>query len=249
MNMSKGAQKRGFTLIELLVVIAIIAILAAILFPVFAKAREQARKTSCLSNLKQLGLGFMMYAQDYDETLPGVRFGNGAGQSWPWAVWPGTYDWTGVFTFAMQPYIKNRAILQCPSATENDRWSGANGLSYCYSEYFYNTDQGWTKLAKVGNAPEGVAKVSMLSECFSSGIYMDWEGDGPTLDGGVVDGLNRIRYHTWNPWQPNHDGTNITYADGHSKFVAKGAMRSYRMPSGWTDNRQRPVVYPGATEP
>ncbi len=249
--MSKGAQKRGFTLIELLVVIAIIAILAAILFPVFAKAREQARKTSCLSNLKQLGLGFMMYAQDYDETLPGVRFGNGAGQSWPWAVWPGTYDWTGVFTFAMQPYIKNRAILQCPSATENDRWSGANGLSYCYSEYFYNTDQGWTKLAKVGNAPEGVAKVSMLSECFSSGIYMDWEGCSgePTLDGGVCDGLNRIRYHTWNPWQPNHEGTNITYADGHSKFVAKGAMRSYRMPSNWTDNRQRPVVWPGSTEP
>ncbi len=64
-------MRKGFTLIELLVVIAIIAILAAILFPVFAKAREKARQTSCLSNMKQIGLASMMYAQDYDERLPG----------------------------------------------------------------------------------------------------------------------------------------------------------------------------------
>src|SRR5476651_819462 len=67
-------SRHGFTLIELLVVIAIIAILAAILFPVFARAREQARRTSCLSNMKQIGLALFMYAQDYDETLP-ERYG------------------------------------------------------------------------------------------------------------------------------------------------------------------------------
>jgi len=247
--MSVRRRRSAFTLIELLVVIAIIAILAAILFPVFAKAREQARKTSCLSNMKQLGLGFLMYAQDFDERLPGVHFGNGVGQSWPWVVWAGSYDWTGVFTHAVQPYIKSRQIFQCPSATEVDRWSGTNGLSYCYNEYMYNTGQNWSKLASVANAPGGVASVSMLSECYSSGIYMDWEGDGPRLADGTLDGLNRIRYHTWNPWQPNHEGTNITYADGHAKFIAKDAMRSYRMPSGWSDNRQRPIVYPGAVEP
>jgi len=246
--MFRRRRAEGFTLIELLVVIAIIAILAAILFPVFAKAREQARKTSCLSNLKQLGLGFMMYAQDYDETLPAIPFGD-CSTCWPWAAWPGTADWTGVFKAAILPYTKNQQIYQCPSATEVDRWSGRNGLSYCYSEYMYNKNQGWSKLAAVGNAPEGPANVSMLSECFSSGIYMDWEGGGPALPDGTIDGLNRIRYHTWNPWQPNHDGTNITYADGHSKFMAKDAIRSYRMPSGWTDNRQRPIVWPGARLP
>jgi prepilin-type N-terminal cleavage/methylation domain-containing protein len=70
-------SNKGFTLIELLVVIAIIAILAAILFPVFAQAREKARQTSCLSNCKQIGLSLQMYAQDYDETLPN------AGPNWP----------------------------------------------------------------------------------------------------------------------------------------------------------------------
>ena len=69
-NPGTRASRRGFTLIELLVVIAIIAILAAILFPVFAQAREKARQTQCLSNMKQIGVGLMMYAQDYDETLP-----------------------------------------------------------------------------------------------------------------------------------------------------------------------------------
>jgi len=90
-------MRRGFTLIELLVVIAIIAILAAILFPVFARAREKARQTSCLSNVKQLALAATMYAQDYDDKLP---FGYNFGVNW--------YD-------ALEPYSKNQQILRCPS--------------------------------------------------------------------------------------------------------------------------------------
>lgn len=243
-------RKRGFTLIELLVVIAIIAILAAILFPVFARAREKARQTACLSNMKQLGLGFMMYSQDYDETFPGIRFGDGPGQSWPWAVWQGSIDWMGVFTHAVQPYIKNRGIFQCPSGTEGDnRWSGRNGMSYCYSEFLYNTDNGWTKQAQIGNAPAGVAKVSILSECLSSGIYNDWDNGGPALPDGTKDGFTRIRYHQWSPWQSNHEGTTVTYGDGHSKFVPKDAIRDYSWVSGRVDNRQRPIVWPSCVEP
>jgi prepilin-type N-terminal cleavage/methylation domain-containing protein/prepilin-type processing-associated H-X9-DG protein len=90
-------RQTGFTLIELLVVIAIIAILAAILFPAFAKARESARRSSCSSNLKQLGLGIMQYAQEYDEKYP-MRWNNLAG-------------WNQV----VQPYIKSTGVFQCPS--------------------------------------------------------------------------------------------------------------------------------------
>ena len=92
-------ERKGFTLIELLVVVAIIGILAALLFPVFARARENARRTSCLSNLKQLGLGLMQYTQDYDEAFPLVSFPTPA-DSW---------------TNSMQAYLKSRQILRCPS--------------------------------------------------------------------------------------------------------------------------------------
>jgi prepilin-type N-terminal cleavage/methylation domain-containing protein/prepilin-type processing-associated H-X9-DG protein len=99
-------QKSAFTLIELLVVIAIIAILAAILFPVFAQAREKARQTSCLSNLKQMGTGIMMYVQDYDETYPQAYYylndNSSAG---------GYAQWSGL----VQPYVKNYTLFVCPS--------------------------------------------------------------------------------------------------------------------------------------
>jgi len=94
-------KRRGFTLIELLVVIAIIAILAAILFPVFARAREKARQASCLSNVKQIALGLLMYVQDYDETMPISMYQNA----------------TGVYTVfdEIGPYVKNQQIASCPS--------------------------------------------------------------------------------------------------------------------------------------
>src|SRR5687768_13614532 len=107
-------KRRGFTLIELLVVIAIIAILAAILFPVFAQAREKARSASCLSNLKQIGLGAMMYLQDHDDMYP---------QGW----YPGPpQQW---FFTLVQPYMKDvesAGIRACPSATNRTAWA----LSY-----------------------------------------------------------------------------------------------------------------------
>jgi len=99
-------QKRGFTLIELLVVIAIIAILAAILFPVFSRAREQARKTACLSNMKQIGQAMMMYLQDWDETFPfftSCFVPGGAGTA------------TDMPQGKLHPYIKNAAVWDCPS--------------------------------------------------------------------------------------------------------------------------------------
>jgi len=119
--MSCRNGRRAFTLIELLVVIAIIAILAAILFPVFAQAREKARAISCLSNIKQISLGALMYMQDYDEAFCGERMGGGVGCVWPPPASPNSGTvWT--WRFAVTPYISGRGdvnnplgIWACPS--------------------------------------------------------------------------------------------------------------------------------------
>jgi prepilin-type N-terminal cleavage/methylation domain-containing protein/prepilin-type processing-associated H-X9-DG protein len=115
--MNTRTHRRGFTLIELLVVIAIIAILAAILFPVFAQARAKARQTSCLSNLKQINLAFQMYKQDYDETLPYWNwwYSSDAGGC-PRADRPeACKNFSSLWINAIYPYEKNAQIYNCPS--------------------------------------------------------------------------------------------------------------------------------------
>ena len=122
-------KRKAFTLIELLVVIAIISLLAAILFPVFAQAREKARQASCSGNLKQIGLGIMMYAQDYDETQVPAWIQNGSPLN-NWTNWP-------VF---IQPYVKSTQIFNCPDAntpTEQVTWT-TNPFGGSYAEYFMN---------------------------------------------------------------------------------------------------------------
>ena len=115
-------MKKGFTLIELLVVIAIIAILAAILFPVFARAREKARQTACLNNVKQIGLGILMYAQDYDERMPMLYMNRR----------PSSSDWYGIAQM-LHPYINNVDVHDCPSASHTSNVTSYNGnRSYGY---------------------------------------------------------------------------------------------------------------------
>jgi prepilin-type N-terminal cleavage/methylation domain-containing protein len=125
-NTRKQVNQKAFTLIELLVVIAIIAILAAILFPVFAQAREKARETACISNMKQVGLGLMMYTEDFDEGFPcGMSQLNGAGKDYG-------MGWLG----QLYPYIKNGQVFNCPSDTYNVT-PGTNDMkvSYAYNQW------------------------------------------------------------------------------------------------------------------
>ncbi len=116
MALRPSSSNRGFTLIELLVVIAIIAILAAILFPVFAKAREKARQTSCLSNVKQIMMSQLMYSDDYDE-----------------AVNPYFMGWDAMWWHRLQPYIKNWQIFVCPTCGAGNPTPGWGGYGYNYA--------------------------------------------------------------------------------------------------------------------
>ncbi len=128
--------QRGFTLIELLVVIAIIAILAAILFPVFARARENARRASCQSNLKQIGLGILQYKQDYDELYPSEGVGSLTNPGWAYNI---------------QPYVKSEQLFQCPSETTGPA-PGATMLDRSvgtFTDYWYNFNLGQQSDASV----------------------------------------------------------------------------------------------------
>jgi len=136
-------RRQGFTLIELLVVIAIIAILAAILFPVFARAREKARQASCQSNIKQAGLGMLMYAQDYDERYFPFYFDLPAGNR----VW---FDW-----FIM-PYVKNTQLFDCPSFNS---YTGGGcpaqaALGMAFGGYATNNNISGVKLAQIARPAE-----------------------------------------------------------------------------------------------
>ena len=123
-------SKKGFTLIELLVVIAIIAILAAILFPAFAKAREAARRSSCSSNMKQIGIALMQYSQEYDEKMVGAQ------DRTPGSL-GGTYPY---WQYLVQPYVKSKDLFKCPSNSGSEKAYGGAAPSDISNNYAANVD-------------------------------------------------------------------------------------------------------------
>jgi prepilin-type N-terminal cleavage/methylation domain-containing protein/prepilin-type processing-associated H-X9-DG protein len=202
-------KRSGFTLIELLVVIAIIAILAAILFPVFARARENARKSTCQSNLKQLSQAVLMYAQDYDETLPGANCeALDAGRCW---------------NLVAYPYIKNTGVFRCPSdAAPLLIEPGANPCGGSFKgvpasavahhlSYGFNLQQPNRALSQI----QEVSSVMMLIES-----KHPWAEVGPQPP---------YNYVAWSAVRNRHsEGSNIAFMDGHVKWFKSDAILAGR---------------------
>ena len=212
------ANVKGFTLIELLVVIAIIALLAAILFPVFARARENARRASCQSNLKQIGLGVAQYIQDYDERYPMSR-------------WDGLPVDTG-WTVEMQAYLKSLQILQCPSepyAQDPDptvSLSGANlGRVKAYTDYWTNENVFADGNRIVGYGTNAVRHVSTIINPANAVLVQDgvsWMSTATMFGvdeyvsyGAPFDRLNEAAVR-------HLEGANIAFCDGHVKWMKAG---------------------------
>jgi prepilin-type N-terminal cleavage/methylation domain-containing protein/prepilin-type processing-associated H-X9-DG protein len=232
-------SRKAFTLIELLVVIAIIAILAAILFPVFAQAREKARAISCISNLKQAGLAYMMYVQDYDETTPL--------QNSPVVADANKNYVAGGYWFQLiQPYVKNWQLMFCPdrsttasvtnSASNQGKYPGftVNGTTISARLLGYGYNDGWvsdscygltceqlipnpanpatTVKARLGRS---IASIQTPADCVAFGDTYDGPGYSVAMDNllGTSDAPNTTK-------GLRHNGNlNFVFADGHAKII------------------------------
>jgi len=213
------SKRGGFTLIELLVVIAIIAILAAILFPVFARAREKARQTSCLSNVKQLMTASLAYTQDYDEMFFTYSMG---GYTWP---------------MLLEPYVMNYQIFRCPShyfgrctsdtcaRTIMYNQLQAQNVSPSYSLSYYTSPGGSTYDWAVGGRP--LAKIPYPAQR----IFL---GDGVCLMYISHGNWTAEPYHDraarYASYQAHNGGNNYAFCDGHAKWLKEVTWSDFDTP-------------------
>lgn len=250
-----NAKRAGFTLIELLVVIAIIAILAAILFPVFGRARENARRSSCQSNLKQIGLGVMQYIQDYDEKYP-ISNNIGADMWVTGGLIPanqgGYYDpsWNyGTWRHEMQPYVKSTQLFACPSNPSSRVgivYRDSSGKTTAYPDGSYGANEFIIQVGTINGQRSfsaaglsAVALIPMIADCTAT-IFPDM---ARVLNANVTDNVLGVSA-TPDPSKARHlGGSNILFADGHVKYKPQGAMTldPTRTNSDWAYNFRDPL--------
>ena len=241
---SRRGHAFGFTLIELLVVIAIIAILAAILFPVFARARENARRTSCLSNVKQFSLGLLQYTQDYDEQYPRAFYDHpAAGEDPPGGVWvrPASgadrWHWQQV----IYPYTKSTQIYVCPSQSlftslpANGHY-GINSLVSPYAAITATNPNNGISLSAV-QAPAslyllmdagryGIAVGAVRLASLTAATYEYIPGSGDAGMGGCTNAGNGTGNMTADCQTGRHfGGVNMGFGDGHAKWLKTDTVR------------------------
>ncbi len=231
--MTTRTKRSGFTLIELLVVIAIIAILAAILFPVFAQARESARMTACISNGKQIGLGLTMYLQDYDEAFPPADYGatvtTAPFTSFAWYSGAGGSVYYPPCCFdLLQPYEKSLQIHKCPSDATglpaalplkvNGAGQPLQPLSYALNRYFFYDISTFTFKPAAAYTLSSIPQPSGRVFITESASVLGRELIGPGNLNLVVNGQPPLL-------KRHRDGGVYVYADGHAKW--------HKMPVSW----------------
>lgn len=249
---SSSHRRAAFTLIELLVVIAIIAILAAILFPVFAQARAKARQAACLSNLKQIGTGIMMYAQDYDEILPGNTNLNGAGEPtdarWPAPAtsahsaglsepfgWNQPYNPASAGTFRIwardiQPYIKNLQVFRCPETKLRSSEPGTTdpNCSTCEIRGANAATAGNGNVLLNGiAASKSLAAITTPADIIFAHEVRNWNRVAQEKPRGIRVG-SEVQYTNFahEYYDSLHGGgANLLFCDGHAKWQKRSAIR------------------------
>jgi prepilin-type N-terminal cleavage/methylation domain-containing protein/prepilin-type processing-associated H-X9-DG protein len=209
-------RSSGFTLIELLVVIAIIAILAAILFPVFAKARQKAQQSTCLSNVKELTLSALMYCSDYDEKEPFPYVA--APYFSPAQSWGGPTGGPGNAGGAINPYVKNQSIWLCPSDPKAPTGSATyvNGAtSYCMNFGYAGFTFAGASSPNQGNVPidrySYPAQKMWIADCNLGNAAAFYLGNGAAVCNTYV-----------GSWHNN--GANMSFEDGHATWMAQAAV-------------------------
>lgn len=237
----QNSRRKAFTLIELLVVIAIIAILAAILFPVFARARENARRTSCMSNLKQMGLAAMQYVQDYDEFYPRTLIANTQlppdGDFWNNGYW----YWPQI----LYPYHKSTQVFYCPSSVEpstsppTTRHYGANTAIIVYTSSLPATSLAAiiTPASTYMMTDSGALRIDRSYTRFleSNNYYLPGAGSAgnpcnTTIANAKADCENGRHF----------DGVNVAFADGHVKWLKSSVLytEAGKSNGAWSLNAQ-----------
>lgn len=231
-NYPMVARRRGFTLIELLVVIAIIAILAAILFPAFARARENARRASCQSNLRQIGLGILQYVQDYDETYPMIQntdpaYGQGAGSA----------GWWGTWAVGVDPYLKSKQIYACPSGINNYAVTFSNGMTFPVQNYGVNQsliDAGAGAKLAIVNRPSELPLVADASADIVTTPDRIYNANDPGYFFVAATPTASLARHM--------GGSNICFADGHVKWRNQTTLGLDPTRSGQADGRDQYLI-------